>query len=82
MKTAISIPDTIFKEAEKAAREFRCSRSQFFTIAAKDFLKKIKSRKLLQELNEAYAGEETNEEVSLRQKSKKYYAGKILEDEY
>ena len=65
MKTAISIPDTIFKEAEKAAREFQCSRSQFFTIAMKDFLKKVKSRKLFEALNEAYADEETPEETSI-----------------
>ncbi len=82
MKTAISIPDTVFKEAEKAAKEFQCSRSQFFTLAARDFLKKVKSRKLFQELNEAYGEQETDEEISLRQKSRKYYARKVLRDDY
>lgn len=82
MKTAISIPDNIFKEAEKAAREFQCSRSQFFTLAAKDFLRKVKSKKLFEALNEAYVDEETDEEIALRQRSKKYYARNIVKDEF
>lgn len=82
MKTAISIPDTIFKEAEKAAKEFQCSRSQFFTIAARDFLEKVKSRKLFEALNEAYADGEAPEEISLRRRSKKYYVRKVSRDAY
>jgi metal-responsive CopG/Arc/MetJ family transcriptional regulator len=39
MKTAISIPDRIFRQAERAARRLRMSRSEFFTRAAIEFLK-------------------------------------------
>lgn len=82
MKTAMSIPNEIFKEAEKAAREFKCSRSEFFTIATKEFLEKINSRKLLNAINEAFSEEETSEETSLRQKSKRYYSRKVLKERY
>jgi len=82
MKTAISIPNEIFKEAEKAARKFNCSRSEFFTIAIKEFLEKINSRKLLNAINEAFPEEETSEEISLRQKSKRYYSHKVLKERY
>lgn len=82
MKTAISVPDNIFKEAERAAREFQCSRSQFYTLAAKEFLKKVKTRKLFESLNKAYAADETDEEVLLRQRSKKYYGRNIAKDEF
>ncbi|MBI3814163.1 MAG: CopG family transcriptional regulator [Nitrospinae bacterium] len=82
MKTAISIPDEIFEKAEKAAREYNYSRSELFTIAVKEFLERIKSRRLLDEINEAYSDIETPDETSLRQKGKKYYAHKILKERY
>lgn len=82
MKTAISIPDELFKKIEKIAKEYNYSRSALFTIAAREFIEKIKSRKLLDAINEAYSDVEIEEETSLRQKSKKYYAHKILKERY
>lgn len=82
MKTAISIPDDIFKEIDKTAKEYNYSRSEIFTLAVKEFLEKIKSRKLLDAINEAYSEPESAEETSLRQKSKKYYSRKILKESY
>ncbi|MBI5100034.1 MAG: CopG family transcriptional regulator [Nitrospirae bacterium] len=82
MKTAISIPDEIFKEIDKTAKEYNYSRSEIFTLAVKEFLEKIKSRKLLDAINEAYSEPESTKETSLRQKSKKYYSRKILKESY
>ncbi len=73
MKTAISIPDDLFKEVEKLAKEKKTSRSQVFSEAVKLYLKKIKSQKLLKELNSAYAHEETSEEKLVQIKSIEYY---------
>ena len=78
MKTAISIPDDLFEEVNKLARENKTSRSQIFCAAVKAYLEKIKSNKLLEALNTAYADAETAEERLLRTKSKKYFASKIL----
>jgi metal-responsive CopG/Arc/MetJ family transcriptional regulator len=78
MKTAISIPDEIFKEIEKIAEENNCSRSEVFLIAVKEFLEKLKSKRLLEALNNAYSDIESREEKSLREKSKKYYAEKVM----
>jgi metal-responsive CopG/Arc/MetJ family transcriptional regulator len=39
MKTAISIPDQIFRRAEAAAKRLGLSRSELFTRAAVEFLK-------------------------------------------
>jgi len=80
MKTAISIPDEIFKEVERFAEEHDCSRSQVFYLAVKEFMKKAESQDLLNALNEAYSEEETVEEKTLRRKSKKYYSKKILKE--
>ncbi len=74
MKTAISVPDPLFHEVEKAARENRVSRSEVFVVAVREYLEKRKARKLLDELNDALAVAETEEEYVVRQKSKKRYA--------
>jgi len=78
MKTAISIPDEIFKEIDKYAKEQDYSRSEVFVTAIKEFLERIKSKQLLDALNEAYADTESSEETLLREKAKKRYAQKVL----
>ena len=82
MKTAISIPDEIFRKADEAAKEYNYSRSELFTLAVKEFLEKIKSKRLLEAINEAYSEPETIEESSLREKGKKYYSRKVLKGRY
>ena len=82
MKTAISVPDELFKKIEKIAKEYNYSRSKLFTTAAREFVEKINSRKLLDAINEAYSDVEIEEETSLRRKSKKYYSHKILKERY
>jgi len=79
MKTAISIPDHIFAEVDKLAREYKTSRSRIFCVALEEYLKKIRARKLLDALNSVYADEETAEEKLLRAKAKEYYEGHALE---
>ncbi len=38
MKTAISIPDEVFSEAEKLARELKQSRSQLYSRAVREYV--------------------------------------------
>jgi antitoxin MazE6 len=38
MKTAISIPDVVFREAERLARLFRKSRSQLYSEAVREYV--------------------------------------------
>jgi len=80
MKTAISIPDDLFKKVEKLAREEKTSRSQIFCKAIDLYLEKIKAQKLLEALNSAYAEEESKEEKLVRKKSRHYFASKILKE--
>ena len=45
MKTAISIPDRVFREAERAAKRQKVSRSRIYTQAVEAYLKALpKSR--------------------------------------
>ena len=80
MKTAISVPDEMFKEIEKVAKERRSSRSEVFVTAVREHLEKRKSGKLLEAINEASAAAETAEEHRVRQKSKKRYGRTVLKE--
>ena len=82
MKTAISIPDKIFKEIEKFAKEHNYSRSEVFAVAAKEFIEKLKSRQLLELLNKVYTDIETPEDTTLRKKAIRHYAKKVLKEPY
>jgi glutamyl-tRNA reductase len=82
MKTAISIPDEIFKEIEKFAEEHNYSRSEVFVIAVKEFLEKLKSRQLLDILNEVHQDIESSEDTALRKKAIRHYIKRVLKEPY
>ena len=81
MKTAISIPDHIFWEVDRFARETKTSRSHIFYIAVEEYMKKVRAKKLLEDLNAAYAEEETSGEETFRAKAIEYFTDKVLERE-
>jgi metal-responsive CopG/Arc/MetJ family transcriptional regulator len=57
MKTAISLPEDLFRLAEAAARKLKMSRSQFYATAIKEFLDRRHTAKITQRLNEVYSTE-------------------------
>ncbi len=57
MKTAISIPDAVFREAEEAAQELKMSRSELYTTALREFLAEKHSTQITERLNEVYQDE-------------------------
>jgi metal-responsive CopG/Arc/MetJ family transcriptional regulator len=79
VKTAISIPDEIFREIERFSKEHRYSRSEVFVMAVKEFLEKLKSKEVFNALNEVYSEPESLEETTLTEKSKAYYSKKNIE---
>jgi metal-responsive CopG/Arc/MetJ family transcriptional regulator len=81
MKTAISVPDDVFREVDKVARERQSSRSEVIVTAVREYLERRKSGDLLKALNEAYGTAETAEDYEVRQKAKKRYA-KTLRKEH
>ena len=82
MKTAISIPDEMFKEIEEITKECDCSRSQVFTMAVGEFLERRKSRKLLEALNDAYQKTEAPEETRARRQANAYHARRVRKESY
>ena len=59
MKTAISLPDPLFVEAEQVAKRLRMSRSKLYATAIAQFLKQHGSREVTARLNEVYAKEKS-----------------------
>jgi len=57
MKTAISLPDSIFEEAEALARQLGVSRSELYTKALKAYLRKYNRNQMLNQLNKVYSEE-------------------------
>jgi metal-responsive CopG/Arc/MetJ family transcriptional regulator len=64
MKTAISIPDRVFEEAESLARRLGLSRSELYTKALKDYLQKYNRDRIFNKLNQVYS-EESSEPDSV-----------------
>ena len=57
MKTAISIPDPLFAEAEELARKLKISRSELFARAAANFVKAHTEADVTDRLNQVYGVE-------------------------
>ena len=55
MKTAISIPDPVFKTAERLAKRLGLSRSELYVRAISNYIETHRSLKVTELLNEIYA---------------------------
>ena len=62
MKTAISLPDHIFQEAEETAKNLGISRSALYLNALRDYLHKNNRKNITQKLNDIYGGDEYHTE--------------------
>ncbi|MGA9381372.1 MAG: hypothetical protein WBV73_21660, partial [Phormidium sp.] len=60
MKTAISLPDSIFAEAEALAQQLGMSRSELYTEALKAYLRRYNREQTLAKLNEVYSQESSD----------------------
>lgn len=53
MKTAVSIPDEVFAEAESLARQLNASRSEIYSRALSEFLGRHAPDRVTEQMNEA-----------------------------
>ena len=63
MKTAISIPDQVFEQAERLARRTKRSRSQLFSDAMREYIARHSGDEITEAMNRAVdeVGPETDE---------------------
>ncbi len=64
MKTAISVPDEIFADATKRAKDLGISRSEFFSTAARRYLDELSRESLTQQINRVLDLPDYDEEAS------------------
>ena len=55
MKTAISLPDTLYEDAEKTAKSMGIPRSQLFAKALEEFIIHHKKEIITEKYNEVYS---------------------------
>jgi predicted transcriptional regulator len=55
MKTAVSVPDALFQQAETAARRLRISRSRLYSTALAEFLSRRQADTVTERLNAVYS---------------------------
>lgn len=69
MKTAISIPDNLFRKADQFAKSHGCSRSELFAKAVERYLETHPADHITKQLDEVYASgqAELNETLSIMQ---------------
>ena len=57
MKTAISVPDPLFEEAERLSKRLRIPRSQLYAKALKEYVERKRSKTIRDALDEVYGTE-------------------------
>ena len=73
IKTAISIQEALFEQAENMARKMRVSRSRLFVLALEDYISRQQNRELLARINAAYAEKPDPAEKALHRKMRRVH---------
>jgi len=60
VKTALSIPDPLFRAAERAAKQHKVSRSRFYAQAVEAYLKAQRAQGVKEALGATYATEDSS----------------------
>lgn len=68
VKSAISLPESLFEEAEAIAEELKVSRSRLMALALEEFIRRHQNRQLLAKINAAYDDSPDEEEQNREQK--------------
>ena len=81
VKTAISMPEPVFREISGLAKRLQVSRSELLTQAAQEFIEKHKNQELLKQLNLAYGDAQEYEERRLAEGMRGRHL-KLVEEEW
>jgi metal-responsive CopG/Arc/MetJ family transcriptional regulator len=57
MKTAVSLPDNLFRVAEAEAKKLKVSRSRLYAIALAEFIERRRAGSVTARLNKVYEGQ-------------------------
>ncbi len=79
VKTAVSLSESLFRQAEAVAEEMKISRSRLFGLALQEFLRRREDQRILDQLNEVYTGDPDPEDQELLRRMR-YMHGRIVSD--
>jgi metal-responsive CopG/Arc/MetJ family transcriptional regulator len=65
VKTAVSLPDDLFRRAETTARRLRVSRSELYAKAIGEFLQRQQGNTITERLNHVYSKRTAKLDVAL-----------------
>jgi metal-responsive CopG/Arc/MetJ family transcriptional regulator len=68
MKTAVSLNETLFEEAETLAHRLNISRSRLFALAIEEYIRRHENSELLARIDAAYADEPDAAETAQRRR--------------
>jgi predicted transcriptional regulator len=71
MKTAISIPDRVFQDAEHLAERLKKSRSQLYSEAVAEYVARHDPRAITEQINAVCAEVDTRPDPFLRQAARR-----------
>jgi metal-responsive CopG/Arc/MetJ family transcriptional regulator len=71
VKTAISLPESLFEKVNSLARDLQISRSRLFVLAVEDLIRRRENQQLLEAINAAYDDLPYEEEAILRRHMRK-----------
>jgi predicted transcriptional regulator len=66
MKTAISLPDDLFDDAEALARKLDVSRSRLIALALAEYVARHRAGRVTERLDAVYGAEEGNRDTTAR----------------
>ena len=66
MKTAISIPDDVFEEAERTAEVLGLSRSELYATAVREFIERYRSADVTERLDRVYGEDDSRSRLDER----------------
>lgn len=66
MKTAVSLPDDLFQQADRLARKLGVPRSRLFATALQEYLARHQGRRITEQLDQVYEHESSALPPALR----------------
>jgi predicted transcriptional regulator len=74
MKTAISIPDDVFADAERLAKVLKQSRSQLYSRAVREYVARHAEDQVTDALNEVFADRPTSDSEFLADAARRTFS--------
>ena len=65
MKTAISVPDPVFNQADRLAKRLLMSRSELYTRAVEEYIDEHRRSRVKEKLDELYSAEHSSLDPAL-----------------